>query len=79
MQLADWLAPGVRRPAFGGRGSINFSVRDLLASRIRETYVFQDDFETYDFGQRGRFLTLGLSYGFGKGDTMEYLGQRRRF
>ena len=28
---------------------------------------------------RGTFVTLGFSYGFGKGETMEYLGQRRRF
>ena len=73
-----WLDLGIRQPLLGGKGSLNLSVRDLFASRVRENFVFQDSFETYSFGQRGRFVTLGLSYGFGKGDTMEYLGQRRR-
>ena len=74
-----WLDLGVRQALWGGRGSLNLSVRDLLASRVRETFVFADDFETYGFNQRGRFVTLGFSYGFGRGDAMEYLGQRRRY
>ena len=69
---------GLRQPLWGGRGSLNVSIRDVLASRVRESFVFQEDFETYDFGQRGRFITAGFSYGFGKGGTMEYGGQRRR-
>ncbi|WCO03403.1 hypothetical protein [Psychroserpens ponticola] len=34
--------------------------------------------ETYSFDQRGRFITLGISYGFGKGEAMTYSGGRRR-
>ena len=74
-----WLDLGLRQPLWGGRGSLNASVRDVFASRVRESFVLQDDFEAYSFSQRGRFVTLGFSYGFGKGDAMEYLGQRRRW
>ncbi|MEM6397147.1 MAG: outer membrane beta-barrel family protein [Bacteroidota bacterium] len=77
---ANWtLDFGLRKSLFDGRGAINFSVRDIFATRIREVFVDQDDFTAYSFGLRGRFITLGFSYGFGKGDTMEYSGQRRRF
>jgi len=51
--------------------------RDVFASRIQERFVNQPTFETYTFGQRGRFLTFGLSYGFGKGEAMTYSGRRR--
>jgi hypothetical protein len=60
-----------------GRGVINLSVRDVFASRIRESVVQQPTFYLYSFGQRGRFITLGFSYGFGKGEAMEFSGQKR--
>ncbi|MEL6391835.1 MAG: TonB-dependent receptor [Bacteroidota bacterium] len=76
----NWMLDfGLRKSLFDGRGALNFSVRDIFATRIREIFVEQDDFSAYSFGLRGRFITLGFSYGFGKGDTMEYTGQRRRF
>ncbi|PHI21112.1 TonB-dependent receptor [Lewinellaceae bacterium SD302] len=74
-----FLDLGARKKLFGGRGAVSFAVRDVFATRIRESNTFQPEFETYSFSQRGTFVTLGLSYGFGKGDTMEYSGQRRRF
>lgn len=69
---------GLRKRLFKGRGSINASVRDIFVGRIRESVI--DNPEVFQFRSsfRGRFVTLGLSYGFGKGETMEYLGQRRR-
>lgn len=69
---------GLRKKLFKGKGAISFSVRDLFASRIEESII--DQTEIYQFSRRlrGRFITLGFSYGFGKGDTMEYSGQRRR-
>ena len=70
---------GMRKKIIGGRGVINMSVRDMFASRIYETETNQDDFYIYNRRFRGRFVTLGFSYGFGKGDAMEYSGQRRRF
>jgi hypothetical protein len=31
----------------------------------------------YDYGLRGAFVTVGLSYGFGKGEAMEFGAQKR--
>ena len=69
---------GIRKKILKGRGVINFSARDLFASRIRESVTEQPTFYVYSWRQRGRFLTLGFSYGFGKGEAMEFSGQRRR-
>lgn len=68
---------GLRKKVLNGRGVFNFSVRDVFASRIRESVVEQSTFYLYSFGQRGRFITLGFSYGFGKGEAMEFSGQKR--
>jgi len=69
---------GLRKKLFDGKGALSFSVRDVFASRIQESII--DQAEVYQFSRRlrGRFITLGFSYGFGKGETMEYSGQRRR-
>ncbi len=69
---------GVRKKILKGKGVFNFSVRDVFASRIRESITNQTNFYLYDWSKRGRFVTLGFSYGFGKGEAMEYSGQRRR-
>jgi hypothetical protein len=68
---------GVRKKLMNGKAIVNLSVRDVFASRIRETNTFQPDFYTYSFSQRGRFIVLGFSYGFGKGEAMEFSGQKR--
>ena len=70
---------GLRKKIMGGKGVLNFSVRDVFASRIRESNTFQPEFYVYSFRQRGRFIIFGFSYGFGKGEAMEYSGQKRRF
>jgi outer membrane receptor protein involved in Fe transport len=70
---------GLRKKIMKGKGVLNFSVRDLIASRIRESETSQDDFYAYSFRQRGRFITLGFSYGFGKGEAMEFSGAKRRY
>lgn len=72
-----FLDLGVRKKIFKGKAIINLGVRDLFESRISERFVSQPTFETYDFGQRGRFITFGISYGFGKGEAMTYSGGRR--
>jgi outer membrane receptor protein involved in Fe transport len=69
---------GIRKKIFKGKAIINLGIRDVFASRIQERFVNQPTFETYSFGQRGRFFTLGISYGFGKGEAMTYSGGRRR-
>jgi outer membrane receptor protein involved in Fe transport len=69
---------GLRKKLWKGKGVVNFAVRDIFASRIRENIIDQADFYLYSFSQRGRFITLGFSYSFGKGEAMTYSGGRRR-
>lgn len=70
---------GVRKKVLKGKVILNLSVRDAFASRIFETTTIQDTFSQYSHRMRGRFVTFGLSYGFGKGEAMEFSGQKRRF
>lgn len=70
---------GLRKKILDGKGVFNLSVRDLFASRIRESVTDQPEFYLYSWGRRGRFVTLGFSYGFGKGEAMEYSGGGRHF
>ena len=69
---------GIRKKIIDGKGVFSLSVRDVFASRIRESETTGDNFFLYNFSQRGRFITLGFSYGFGKGEAMEFAGRRRR-
>lgn len=69
---------GLRKKIMKGKAVINLSIRDVFASRIRESNTLQPDFYLYSWGQRGRFTTIGFSYGFGKGEAMEFSGQKRR-
>ncbi|MEP2512569.1 MAG: outer membrane beta-barrel family protein [Reichenbachiella sp.] len=69
---------GLRKKFLDSKVVVNVGVRDVFASRIQERYTTQTAFELYSFGQRGRFITLGFSYGFGKGEAMTYSGRRRR-
>ncbi|MEO0333412.1 MAG: outer membrane beta-barrel family protein, partial [Bacteroidota bacterium] len=69
---------GLRKKMLDGKAVVNLSVRDAFASRIRESVIDQPEFYLYSFEQRGRFITLGFSYGFGKGEAMTYSGARRR-
>jgi len=69
---------GLRYKILKGRGVFSMSVRDVFASRVRQNTVDQDDFYLYSRSQRGRFITFGFSYGFGKGEAMEFSGARRR-
>ena len=70
---------GVRKDIMKGKAVLNLSVRDLFASRISENLIAQNDFEVYSRRLRGTFVAFGFSYGFGKGEAMQYSGQRRRF
>ena len=60
-----------------GKAIINLSVRDVFASRVTESESYSPEFSQYSFRQRGRFVTLGISYGFGKGEAMEFSGGKR--
>lgn len=68
---------GARKKILNGKAVISLSVRDVFASRRRASVLNQATFDrTYEY-QRGRFFTIGLSYGFGKGEAMEFSGQKR--
>ena len=73
-----FMDAGLRKKVFKGKAIVNIGVRDAFSSRIYERFVNQPTFETYNFRQRGRFVTFGISYGFGKGEAMTYSGGRRR-
>lgn len=65
---------GLRKKIWKGKGVVNIAVRDIFASRIRETFVNQPTYYLTSLSRRGRFITLGLSYSFGKGEAMSYTG-----
>ena len=67
---------GLRKKFSKGKVVANLGVRDVFASRIEENFVNQSTFETYNFRMRGRFITFGVSYAFGKGEAMTYSGRR---
>ena len=69
---------GARKKILKGKGVFSISVRDVFASRIRESEASQESFYTYSRRFRSRFFALGFSYGFGKGEAMQYTGRRRR-
>ena len=68
---------GMRYKILEGKGVFNLGVRDIFATRVRESESFQNNYYVYSRRLRGRFVTLGFSYGFGKGEAMEYSGRRR--
>ena len=69
----EWITKNAKA---AGKGVFNISVRDAFSSRIEENVIDRTEFYLYTFRQRGRFITLGFSYGFGKGDAMTYSGRR---
>ncbi|WP_406683613.1 TonB-dependent receptor family protein [Seonamhaeicola sp. MEBiC1930] len=68
---------GLRKKILKNKGVVNFSIRDVFASRIFESENIQGNNYSLNRSQRGRFVTFGFSYGFGKGEAMEYSGRRR--
>jgi len=68
---------GLKYKIMDGKGVFNFSIRDIFASRKRQATVEQGNKYTHSFRKRGRFITLGFSYSFGKGEAMQYSGRRR--
>ena len=72
-----FLNIGARKKIMKGKMVLNLSVRDVFASRIQEEHVTQPDYSLYSYRQRGRFVTFGVSYAFGKGEAMEFSGNKR--
>jgi outer membrane receptor protein involved in Fe transport len=76
-QGQTFVDAGIRKKLWKGKAVVNFAVRDMFASRVQERIVDQSEFYLRNFSQRGRFLTLGFSYSFGKGDAVSYSGGGR--
>lgn len=72
-----FLDLGLRKKFLKGKIVASLGVRDLFESRIAESIIDQPEYYLYSFSQRGRFVTFGVSYGFGKGEAMSYSGGRR--
>ena len=71
---------GVRKKIADGRGVINLMVRDIFGTRVSESRAIRSNFIVNNWATSGTFFSLGFSYGFGKGEAMEYQskGGRRR-
>ncbi|WP_396601468.1 TonB-dependent receptor domain-containing protein [Algibacter sp. R77976] len=68
---------GLRKKILKGKVILNLSIRDVFASRINQTTTFRENGGyLFNSRQRGRFVTFGISYGFGKGEAMQFSGQR---
>lgn len=72
----SFLNFGGRKKIMKGKMVLNLSIRDVFASRIQEQTITQENYSLYSFRQRGRFVTLGISYAFGKGEAMEFSGNK---
>ena len=68
---------GMKKKVFKGKAVLNLSIRDVFASRHFENITEQTDFYLYNRREQGRFVIFGISYGFGKGEAMEFSGQKR--
>lgn len=69
---------GIRKKIKKGKFVINAGIRDVFNSRARESITDQINYYLYSRAQRPRTFTLGISYGFGKGEAMTYSGGRHR-
>lgn len=71
-----YMDAGIRLKLWKGKGAVNFAVRDVFFSRIERDVVDQTGFYLYSQSTRGRMMTLGFSYAFGKGEATSYNGGR---
>ncbi len=71
-----FLNLGLRKKILKGKAILNLSIQDVFASSVYEYETNQSSFYLYSRGQEGRFVTVGVSYGFGKGEAMEFSGQK---
>ncbi|MEO0339022.1 MAG: TonB-dependent receptor [Bacteroidota bacterium] len=73
----SWMDIGARQKIADGRWVLNLSIRDAFVTRIFESQLNQPNFSLYNWNRRGRFVIIGLSYGFGKGEAMQFAGQKQ--
>ncbi len=74
---SQFLNLGARKKLLKGKGVISVNIRDLFATRVRENQTIRKDFNIWSRSVYGRFWVIGFSYGFGKGEAMEFRGRRR--
>ena len=74
---SQFLNLGARKKLLKRKGVISFNVRDLFVTRVSENFTIRNDFNVWTRSVYGRFWSLGFSYGFGKGEAMEFRGRRR--
>ncbi|WP_066224584.1 outer membrane beta-barrel family protein [Formosa haliotis] len=67
---------GLRKKILKGKVVVNFAVKDVFESRIYQSTILNENNYNYNRNFRGRFFTLGFSYGFGRGEAMTYSGRR---
>ena len=74
---SQFLNLGARKKLLKGKGVFSLNVRDLFVTRVSENLTIRNDFNIWTRSVYGRFWSLGFSYGFGKGEAMEFRGRRR--
>jgi outer membrane receptor protein involved in Fe transport len=68
---------GIKKKFMKGRAVVNLSVRDIFATRKSISVSDTPNFYRYSEHMRdGRRIILGFSYGFGKGEAMEFSGHK---
>ncbi len=73
-----YLDLGIKKKLFKGRTVVNLVVRDVFSARRFISITDQPDFFALSDNQRDiRRIVLGISYGFGKGDAMEFSGLKQ--
>ncbi|MFY0654615.1 MAG: TonB-dependent receptor [Cyclobacteriaceae bacterium] len=69
---------GIKKKFMKGRAVVNFGIRDAFKSRKYITEVDRESFYRYNERLRNaQQMVLGFSYGFGKGDAMEFSGYKQ--
>lgn len=78
VQSNAFMDLGIKKKLLNGRAILNLSVRDVFNSRRYITRADQTDFLSINDRQwNRRTIVLGFSYGFGKGDAMEFSGLKQ--
>ncbi|RAV28418.1 outer membrane beta-barrel family protein [Sinomicrobium soli] len=72
-----YMDMGIRKKILKGKLVLNMSIRDVFASRRFNPVTLTEDYSQYKNEKNGRFVIFGLSFGFGKGEAMEYSGVKQ--
>jgi outer membrane receptor protein involved in Fe transport len=68
---------GLRKKMLNGRAIVSLSVRDLFATRRNKNIINTPQYYTYANRERSPSFVIGFSWGFGKGEAMEFGGEKR--